>query len=384
MSRLAGDYWRLPGDIIIEILTRHDDIQKKSHLIKIIAGKGNVLYSIYAYSKSHDTILSGVDKIVDYPLYDKKYEEPYCRLGIVGSCNGLVCIRARLDRICFWNVSTKEHKIVSEVKVHVHDQWKSSWCKYGFGYDIKTQDYKLVRFRCFEDKRLGTQIKVYSLESNSWSSALYMPYTLSLEPRPTALYMSGALHWLTDDSKLLVSFDLGDEIIREVPGPARDSFFDNDSYQYKYVDVLGGCLCIVCVVLGDRGDVWVMKDYGVRESWTKEFTVPWQVIKFDYFRPIGYVGNGKQVLLNIGFKQETNKGNFLVRYNPKRKMATTLKTHDITDPEWRHAYTYQESLFSVLGKKNSVGILHYLEPDQVEQEEATFSEPDHKRRKIAV
>ncbi|RZC76632.1 hypothetical protein C5167_000754 [Papaver somniferum] len=312
MSRLAGDYWRLPGDIIIEILTRlpvksrHDDIQKKSHLIKIIAGKGNVLYSIYAYSKSHDTILSG------------------------------------------------------------------------------TQDYKLVRFRCFEDKRLGTQIKVYSLESNSWSSALYMPYTLSLEPRPTALYMSGALHWLTDDSKLLVSFDLGDEIIREVPGPARDSFFDNDSYQYKYVDVLGGCLCIVCVVLGDRGDVWVMKDYGVRESWTKEFTVPWQVIKFDYFRPIGYVGNGKQVLLNIGFKQETNKGNFLVRYNPKRKMATTLKTHDITDPEWRHAYTYQESLFSVLGKKNSVGILHYLEPDQVEQEEATFSEPDHKRRKIAV
>ncbi|XP_026428792.1 F-box/kelch-repeat protein At3g06240-like [Papaver somniferum] len=174
------------------------------------------------------------------------------------------------------SLSTK-HKIVPDVKVH--DQRKSSWFKYGFGYDIKTQDYKLVRFRCFEDKRRGTQIKVYSLASNSWSTALYMPYTLSLEPRPTALYLNGALYWLTDDSKLIVSFDLGDEIIREVPGPVRDNFFDNNSYQYKYVDVLGGCLCVVCVTHGVRGDVRVMKDYGVRESWTTEFTVSQRALK---------------------------------------------------------------------------------------------------------
>ncbi|RZC79235.1 hypothetical protein C5167_003432 [Papaver somniferum] len=179
------------------------NIQKKSNLIKIIAGKGNDLYSIDVYDSGK---VSEVVKIVDYPFYNEKYRESDDNLGILGSCNGLVCIRPRFDLICFWNPSTKDHRIVSKVQ---QTETPSSWCRFGFGYDLKTRDYKLVSFESFMDERHGSQIMVYSLASNSWSTTSYiMPYTLACRARPTSLYFNGALHWLTDDQRfsfLLIS-----------------------------------------------------------------------------------------------------------------------------------------------------------------------------------
>ncbi|XP_026416313.1 F-box/kelch-repeat protein At3g23880-like [Papaver somniferum] len=393
---------RLPGDIMVDILARlpvksilrfkcvckswcqlfddikfckrHYDAQKKSNNpIKILACKGNVLYSIDAYN----SILSGAVEIGDYPFYNKnKYDKKYeSALGIVGSCNGLVCIRPTLDLFCFWNPSTKQHKIVHKVQLLDENQTPLSWCMYGFGYDLKTQDYKLVRFESFYDITRATQTKVYSLASNSWSTALHnIPYTIPCRAEQRPLYFNGALHWLTDDSKVLLSFDLGDETIREVPGP----LFNNNSYR-KYVDVLGGCLCITCIIPRDRGDVWVMKEYGVTESWSKVFTIPQRAINFAHFRPMEYVRNREQILLSVRLKN-TNISNVLVCYNPKRKRAEILKIHESTDPEWLFAYTYEESLFSARHKQNSGGILHFLEDDRVEQEEASH---DHKRRKVA-
>ncbi|XP_026428357.1 F-box/kelch-repeat protein At3g06240-like [Papaver somniferum] len=229
----------LPGDIMIDILTRlpvksilrfkcvckswrqlFDDIkfcqrhcvaQKKSNNpIKILACKGNVLYSIDAYN----SILSGAVEIVDYPFYNKKkYNKKYeAALGILGSCNGLVCIRPQPNLICFWNPSSKQHKIVHKLQLvdeNQQSQTPLSWCIYGFGYDPKTQDCKLVRFESFVDRTRGTQIKVYSLASNSWGTALHnVPYIIPCRSQPTPLYFNGALHWLTDDSKVLLSFDL--------------------------------------------------------------------------------------------------------------------------------------------------------------------------------
>ncbi|XP_026416322.1 F-box protein CPR1-like [Papaver somniferum] len=262
---------------------RHYDAQKiNNRVIKILACKGNVLYSIDAHKNLG--VLCGTVEIVDYPFYNKnKYKKKYeVALGVLGSCNGLVCIRPKPNLFCFWNPSTKQHKIVHKVQLvneNQQPQTPLSWCIYGFGYDLKTQDYKLVRFESFEDRTRGTQIKVYSLASNSWSTTLHnIPYTLPYRSRPTPWYFNGALHLLTDDSKVLLSFDLGDETIREVQGPVWNNFFDNNRYR-KFVDVLGGCLC---------GDVWVMEERGVRESWTKRFTVPQQVENFINFRPIEY------------------------------------------------------------------------------------------------
>ncbi|RZC79236.1 hypothetical protein C5167_003431 [Papaver somniferum] len=353
----------LPQDMIIDILTRlpvtsisrfkcvckswldlFDDIQfrklhydriniqKKSNLIKIIAGKRNDLYSIDVYDSGK---VSEVVKIVDYPFYNEKYRESDDNLGILGSYNGLVCIRPRFDLICFWYPSTKDYRIVSKVQ---QTETPSSWCRFGFSYDLKTLDYKLVSFESFMDERRGSQIMVYSLASNSWSTTPYnMPYTLACRARPISLYFNGALHWLTDDSKVLVSFDLG-----------------------------------------DRGDVWVMEEYGVRESWTKRFTVPQRTINFVYFRPIDYLLNGEQILLSV--RSQNTCSNVLVCYNPKSKRAKILKTHD-SDPEWFFAYTYEESLFSVRPKQSSVvGIRHYLGDEQVEQE--PLLKHDHKRRKL--
>lgn len=37
------------------------------------------------------------------------------------------------------------------------------------------------------------------------------------------------------------------------------------------VGVLEGCLCLLAKVDKVGVEVWVMQDYGVRESWTKRF-----------------------------------------------------------------------------------------------------------------
>ncbi len=59
------------------------------------------------------------------------------------------------------------------------------------------------------------------------------------------------------------------------------------------VGVLGRCLTILCIHNKVRLDVWVMKEYGVKESWTKLNSVQ----PFEYIRPVAYSKSGEEVQL---------------------------------------------------------------------------------------
>lgn len=50
---------------------------------------------------------------------------------------------------------------------------------------------------------------------------------------------------------------------------------ESSLHHFKKLVVLGGCLSLTDFKEDDRAvcGVWVMKDYGVKESWTKEFEV---------------------------------------------------------------------------------------------------------------
>ena len=43
--------------------------------------------------------------------------------------------------------------------------------------------------------------------------------------------------------------------------------------------VLGGCLCVFVPHCGVYNDVWVMKEYGMRDSWIK-FTINYNNFRF--------------------------------------------------------------------------------------------------------
>lgn len=88
------------------------------------------------------------------------------------------------------------------------------------------------------------------------------------------MLVGSALHWVvsrkpeSDTANLVAAFDLTTEEYLLVPQPE----FSSKDFHMN-IGELEGCLCILCNYIQKRVDVWVMKDYGVKESWTKLFSV---------------------------------------------------------------------------------------------------------------
>lgn len=70
---------------------------------------------------------------------------------------------------------------------------------------------------------------------------------------------SGSRCWLTN-----VSLDLQSLMYEEV-----EEAEYSEGPIYLSLDVLGGCLAMVCLYRNTQVDILMLKGYGVRESWTK-------------------------------------------------------------------------------------------------------------------
>ena len=119
---------------------------------------------------------------------------------------------------------------------------------------------------------------------------------------PVQLYgkcVNGTINWLaskdTKKSKyFILSLDLGNESYQEVLLP---NYGQGDACNF-HLSVFRDCLIMF------SGDVvWVMKEYGNKESWTKLFTISYRrdprTTPYSCIKAI-YVFEDDQVLLNIG------------------------------------------------------------------------------------
>ena len=155
---------------------------------------------------------------------------------------------------------------------------------YGFGQDVKTNDYKVMKMTQFnrnddEDDEgyfFDYEVKVYSLKNDSWRKITKFPGYLRfmfqffyhlLHRRGYGVLAGGVFHWVMPPRielgmrNRIVGFDLGTEEFAEVLQPEcadRNYMLD--------VGVLGGCLCAICNYDQVSVDVWVMKVYGVKVS----------------------------------------------------------------------------------------------------------------------
>ncbi|KAK8575477.1 hypothetical protein V6N12_063149 [Hibiscus sabdariffa] len=187
---------------------------------------------------------------------------------ILGSCNGLLCIRNIVEDMAIWNPSTRKYQVLPYL-----GSCRGYVC--GFGHDPIKDDYKVVKIiqldRVDAAKPLETEVKVCSLKRNRWRK---IQGILSSFPRANGVFAGGALHWVfTQKIDLLVknlifALDLAAESFNEVPQPE----YKDDIFQLN-IGVLGGCLCVVANHRDARVDLWVMKEYGVKESWTVLFSL---------------------------------------------------------------------------------------------------------------
>lgn len=203
------------------------------------------------------------------------------------------------------------------------------------GYDSSTDDYKVLLLSSFYENRCSIMtVAVYSLKTNTWRRSEDFQYR-SLVGNSGGVFLNGCLHYLCrngNGSKRIIAFDLLGEIFKEVPLPTSLGRCESGHYDYCGVVVLGGSLCLV----GGRGNkVYMMKEYGVRESWTK-FTMCSGLSVFDV---VGMLAEDEFLLFDTYGEKN------LVVYNPQKFTERNIVICEIPS-KFRYGGTYVESLVS--------------------------------------
>ncbi|XP_026395915.1 F-box protein CPR1-like [Papaver somniferum] len=265
------------------------------------------------------------------------------KVNFAGSCNGLLFLYREetlnfektdefwLWNPCLWNPSTQEFKYLQRPGFPVSETACVLHRGHGFGYDAETDDYKCIRIFNYSGDR-HSQVHIYSLRSNTWKLT-HLPYLLSADDRyfraPNGVFCNGTLHWFVIKEYLspqvLMAFNMTDEGIREIPQPES---VEELGY-VKNVDVLDGYLCILCRNSAAY-EVWLMKDYGMRESWTKAYNIPRPTLelgaqKFVDLKKIECLKTG-EILLEVQYNNFQTAA--LVFYDPKNETATYLKLYE--------------------------------------------------------
>ncbi|KAH0987256.1 hypothetical protein GBA52_014433 [Prunus armeniaca] len=211
-------------------------------------------------------------------------------VSMLGCCNGLLlCMFLYDPQLYLVNPATRQSKKLPEIPTEYLIDDLYYFCDvYGFGFDSSTHQHKVVngvvyRTSARDDDEGGVQFNVYTLETNSWRQIDEYVFPYHIFPcRNKGTLLNGNLHWLgtrvgEDDhhhsSLLIVSLVLtqDQEEVREIPLPRE---INSSQTRRSKLGVFREWLCVT--LEGDYGkatptynEFWVMKEYGVGESWTK-------------------------------------------------------------------------------------------------------------------
>jgi F-box interacting protein len=220
-------------------------------------------------------------KIISYPIEPlmKNQQTPikpeftvmrnqYC---ILGSYNGLLCLYdINQCNVILWNPSIKFESQISPT-IESFDGNKSLEY-YGFGYDQVNDKYKLLVVMRNTRKVSETVTKMYTFGENSLKTICNFP---CIPMWRLGKCVSGTLNWVVRTNRVnfdrsILSFHFEKETYMEVSLPQ----YDGEEYIYTSVlDVLRNYLC-VRYESRDQSVMWLMKEYGVAESWTKLMIFP--------------------------------------------------------------------------------------------------------------
>ncbi|KAL4607538.1 hypothetical protein ACB092_09G182300 [Castanea dentata] len=196
-------------------------------------------------------------------------------------CNGIFCLD-RCDEnngdhmIYLWNPSIRKFKMLAPALLT--DPFDSATL--GLDYHSQKNDFKILRLVTFqgslEEPDPPTEAEVYTLSTDSWRkvvlaqlSDLNVGYLYHNEPY---IFFNGALHCIVTNEhcRFILSFDINDERFHKIMLPL--DFLD--VYQ-SYLTVFKGSLAYIIIsnhlaTGGIMCHLWLMKEYGVAESWTRK------------------------------------------------------------------------------------------------------------------
>ncbi|GMI74249.1 CONSTITUTIVE EXPRESSER OF PR GENES 1, CONSTITUTIVE EXPRESSER OF PR GENES 30 [Hibiscus trionum] len=290
-----------------------------SHSLKTNTNLSLILRSSHTFSVDFDSLEAS--QRLKHPLEES---DQWSCTQIFGSCNGLLALHnSDREELSLWNPSTTRTQMLPFTDMEF-PPWSLGFqfIVYGFGYDPISDDYKLVRIVQFHGKDQDSndyEVRVYSLRTDFWRRIKDFPFHLEYEYQ-SGVPANNALHWLaskkpdSDTHIFVAALDLETEEYRVIELP--DSFAMGF---YLSMTAMAGCLCLIADYHG-YSDIWLMKEYGMKESWTKLVSV--QQLKSGLpVLPVALSKTGDKLLLNIGSK--------FAWYDLISKMAENIRIGDV-------------------------------------------------------
>ncbi|XP_059630864.1 F-box/kelch-repeat protein At3g06240-like [Cornus florida] len=259
-------------------------------------------------------------------------------ITVIGSCNGLICYLIHygllqiIVEIILYNPSTRVYKKLPEPP-----HWIVG--NFGFAYDSSNDDYKvLIAKRHFSD--VIFKFCIFSLRDNSWRTMPGVDCNYVDIFSSSSCCLNGALHWLLKP-RVIVCFDLLKEVFSEM---SLDGIQGGNEIDLSFckMGVLEECLYAVSASNGVNGrlvEIWLMKEYGVKASWSKFITIPCDVGTL-CFTPLCLLRNGELVLkIHSGLLvDQAQLGSYNTKLNTFTKICDCPNVHE--------EYLYVESLVS--------------------------------------
>ncbi|KAG6416908.1 hypothetical protein SASPL_124349 [Salvia splendens] len=259
------------------ILRHYDERDKQEHYRLLELSAKNGAFAINSSSE------------FDFPLNS---QIGYYR--IVGSCDGLVCSIDDLflfpsQSVVLWNPSVRNHVILPPV---ITNPTEPHIVVLGFG--VANGVYKVVRIvycRRPYDYGFGVppQVEVFSLGAENWRTVDGFNIKLRIpEFTWSQVLLNGIVHWLgyepiDDDAdsnnyiyssrSSILAFEIDNEVFGEVMLP---DVLTGEGVASMCLFANEGSLALVnySVAFESKAcDVWIMKEYGVRASWTKLYRI---------------------------------------------------------------------------------------------------------------
>ena len=230
--------------------------------------------------------------ISNYPYPSKKFSDEHVQ--IVGSANGLLCLFSfdlSYEPIYLMNPSIRKYKVIDSSAIVHRTIGIDTRVMLGFGYHHqKSEDYKIVRFlerQWVHSRHPGeSDVEIYSLCSDAWKEIQVQYFPWIVRDEASSVMCNDNLHWIPHncdrDDPVVLSFNIEKYGLDEVKLP--DLTVHTDSPLTVTAVVLKECLCLFGHVLpvgsgeeSTRCYLWIMKDYGVAESWTMLYEIDCQL-----------------------------------------------------------------------------------------------------------
>ncbi|XP_058723824.1 F-box/kelch-repeat protein At3g23880-like [Vicia villosa] len=301
-------------------ITRH-------HLLLTFPSRSSEIFVTAYLLSSVFTEVTATTTQLEYPLNNGN------RIAqIVDSCHGILCFSIDQRLVLLWNPSIRKFMNLPD-----NPKQRDSYTIYGFGYTHLSDSYKVVAVSnyCESDDTYKTEVKVLTLGTSAWRRI--QDFRSGVHFYDSGKFVSGTVNWLTgrisSSSRVIVSLDLEKESYQEFLQPDYGGVMTVVTIS---LGVLRDCLCILS--FSDTfSDVWLMQEYGNKDSWTKLIRVPnmGDVGSRPYAKTL-YVSEDDKVLLKYKYS--------LVVYNARDDTFKTLEVQDNND--WMIPAIYQESLIS--------------------------------------